>query len=96
MKITQIECIPLSVPTPMRGKGTAGRLLLVKIHTDEGIIGIGDAGGVNQDAVVAYDQNLGKASHRRRSAEQKLNFVQNQRGNSFRLGHVISRCSLYH
>jgi L-Ala-D/L-Glu epimerase len=52
MKITEIECIPLSLPTPMRGEGTAGRLLLVKVHTDEGLVGIGDAGGVNQDAIV--------------------------------------------
>jgi L-alanine-DL-glutamate epimerase-like enolase superfamily enzyme len=53
LKITQIECVPLSIPTPMRGPGTAGRLLLVKIHTDEGITGIADAGGVNQDIVIS-------------------------------------------
>jgi L-alanine-DL-glutamate epimerase-like enolase superfamily enzyme len=52
VKITEIECIPLSLPTPMRGEGTAGRMLLIKIHTDEGIYGIGDAGGVNQEAII--------------------------------------------
>ncbi len=53
MKITEIECVPLSLPTPMRGEGTAGRVLMVKIHTDEGITGMADAGGVNQDIVIA-------------------------------------------
>lgn len=52
MKITEIECIPLSLPTPMRGEGTTGRMLMIKIHTDEGVTGIADAGGVNQDAIV--------------------------------------------
>ena len=52
MKITQIECVPLSVPSPMRGEGSFGNILLVKIHTDEGITGIGDAGGVNQEAII--------------------------------------------
>ena len=53
LKITQVEMVPVTIPTPMRGPGTAGRLLLVKIHTDEGITGIGDAGGVNQDMAIA-------------------------------------------
>jgi L-alanine-DL-glutamate epimerase-like enolase superfamily enzyme len=53
MKITRIECVPLSLPTPMRGKDRFGNILLVKIHTDEGITGIGDAGGVNQEIVTA-------------------------------------------
>lgn len=52
MKITHIECVPLSVPTPMRGEGTKGNLLFVKIHTDEGVTGYADAGGVNQEVVT--------------------------------------------
>ncbi len=52
MKITHIECLPLSVPTPMRGEGRVSNVLLVKLHTDEGLIGIADAGGVNQEAVI--------------------------------------------
>ncbi|HEY96051.1 MAG TPA: mandelate racemase/muconate lactonizing enzyme family protein [Dehalococcoidia bacterium] len=52
MKITKVECVPLSIPTPMRGEGRAGNILLVKLHTDEGLVGIGDAGGVNQEIVV--------------------------------------------
>ncbi len=52
MKITSIECVPLSLPTPMRGEGRFGNILLAKIHTDEGITGIGDAGGVNQEAII--------------------------------------------
>jgi len=52
MKITQIECIPLSLPLTMHGEGKVGNVLLVKMHTDEGITGMADAGGVNQDAVI--------------------------------------------
>ncbi len=53
MKITFIDCLPLSLPRKMHGEGARkGDILLVKIHTDEGIVGIGDAGGVNQDAVT--------------------------------------------
>ena len=53
MKITQIECIPLSIPTPMRGANTAGNALFVKLHTDEGLVGYADAGMVSQDIVVS-------------------------------------------
>src|SRR3990172_425594 len=53
MKITQIECLPISAPSPMRGPNAASNILLVKLHTDEGLVGIGDAGGVNQDIVVS-------------------------------------------
>ncbi|HEY93651.1 MAG TPA: mandelate racemase/muconate lactonizing enzyme family protein [Dehalococcoidia bacterium] len=51
MKITEIECVPISLPL----KGQPGRLndlLMIKIHTDEGITGIGDGGLVNQDIVT--------------------------------------------
>ena len=51
MKITEIECIPISVPL----KSQPGRLnntLLIKISTDEGITGIGDGGLVSQDIVT--------------------------------------------
>ncbi|MFC2071076.1 mandelate racemase/muconate lactonizing enzyme family protein, partial [Chloroflexota bacterium] len=62
MKITKIECLPLSVPSPMRGEGRVSNVLLVKLHTDEGITGIADAGGVNQDAVIvmikSWEQTL--------------------------------------
>ncbi len=52
MKITEIECVPLSLPSPMRGKGRLNDVLLVKIHTDEGITGIADAGQVNQETII--------------------------------------------
>jgi L-alanine-DL-glutamate epimerase-like enolase superfamily enzyme len=51
MKITKIECIPLSIPSKRQG-GRVGNILLVKLHTDEGITGMADAGGVDQDAVI--------------------------------------------
>jgi L-alanine-DL-glutamate epimerase-like enolase superfamily enzyme len=52
MKITQIECVPLSVPSTMRGKGAVSNVVLVKLHTDEGIVGMADAGGVHQEAMI--------------------------------------------
>ena len=50
MKITQVECVPLTLPSSL---GRTNSVLLVKIHTDEGFTGIGDGGGVNQDMVTA-------------------------------------------
>ncbi len=61
MKITQIECIPLSVPSPMRGPKTVSPILFVKIHTDEGLVGYADAGGVNQDIVIAMVKDFAPA-----------------------------------
>jgi len=56
MKITGIECVPLSLPG-RRDEGAVGRTLLVKLHTDEGITGMADAGGVNQDIVTLMVQS---------------------------------------
>jgi L-alanine-DL-glutamate epimerase-like enolase superfamily enzyme len=36
----------------MRGPTAVANILLVKLHTDEGFVGIGDAGQVNQDVVT--------------------------------------------
>ncbi len=52
MKITEIECIPLSLPSLMRGPRVLNNVLFVKVHTDEGIVGYADAGQVNQDIVT--------------------------------------------
>ena len=49
MKITQVECVPLTLPSSM---GRTNNVLLVKLHTDEGITGMADGGGVNQDMVT--------------------------------------------
>jgi L-alanine-DL-glutamate epimerase-like enolase superfamily enzyme len=49
MKITQIECVPLTLPS---SRGRTNSTLLVKLHTDEGITGYADGGGVNQDLVT--------------------------------------------
>jgi L-alanine-DL-glutamate epimerase-like enolase superfamily enzyme len=59
MKITHIECLPLSVPGTMRGDGAVSNTLLVKLHTDEGITGMADAGQVNQDAVMVMVKSWG-------------------------------------
>ena len=52
MRIKKIECIPVTVkfskPFPMGGgveQGSAG--IILKVHTDEGIVGIADSGGTS-------------------------------------------------
>ena len=50
MKITKVEAIPCTLP---RKEGPPdSNVVLVKIHTDEGIIGAADGGTGNQDAVM--------------------------------------------
>jgi L-alanine-DL-glutamate epimerase-like enolase superfamily enzyme len=53
MKITKIECIPITIPIKQRVVMSGGPLLgstlvLVKMHTDEGITGIADSGGTSE------------------------------------------------
>ena len=43
MKITKIELIPVSLP-PVNPKKRTTNIVLIKMHTDEGIVGIADAG----------------------------------------------------
>jgi L-alanine-DL-glutamate epimerase-like enolase superfamily enzyme len=52
MKITKLEALPMSLPSPMRGPNTTNKVCMLKIHTDEGITGVADAGGVNQAIVI--------------------------------------------
>jgi L-alanine-DL-glutamate epimerase-like enolase superfamily enzyme len=52
MKITKIECIPVSLrfvkPVVMSGGAEAcSNVILVKMHTDEGIMGIAESGGTS-------------------------------------------------
>ena len=47
MKIKQIERIPLQIPlktpfTTAKAKQTSARIVVIKLHTDEGIVGIGE------------------------------------------------------
>ncbi len=50
MKITKVEAIPCSIPRKEGGMGS--NVVLVKIYTDEGIIGAADGGTCGQDAVM--------------------------------------------
>ena len=50
MKITKVEAIPCSIPR--KGGGMGSNVVLVKIHTDEGIIGAADGGTCAQDNVM--------------------------------------------
>jgi L-alanine-DL-glutamate epimerase-like enolase superfamily enzyme len=43
MKITKIECFPISLPRPPPSKRT-NKLVLIKIYTDEGIVGVAEGG----------------------------------------------------
>ncbi len=70
MRITKIECFPVTAkfkkPFPMGGGvelGSAG--VVVKIHTDDGIIGLGDTGGTSawyrgesQDSIMSVINNI--------------------------------------
>jgi L-alanine-DL-glutamate epimerase-like enolase superfamily enzyme len=49
MKITKIECTPLTLPRPMQG--TATNIVLIKLYTDEGVVGIADSGACYPDGV---------------------------------------------
>ncbi len=50
MKITRVEAIPCSIPR--KEGGMDSNVVLVKIYTDEGIIGAADGGTCGQDAVM--------------------------------------------
>jgi L-alanine-DL-glutamate epimerase-like enolase superfamily enzyme len=70
LKITKVECIPTTVPYQRPfvlagGAVTGSTGVLVKLHTDEGITGIGDSGhasewysGETQDSLMALITNL--------------------------------------
>ncbi len=70
MKITKVECIPVSVkykrPFVLAGGAVDASVgVLLKLHTDEGIVGIGDSGcasewysGETQDSLTALITNL--------------------------------------
>ena len=69
MKITKIECIPVTLklkkPVLMSGGALTGSIcILLKIHTDEGITGIADSGstsewysGETQESIMAMIKN---------------------------------------
>jgi L-alanine-DL-glutamate epimerase-like enolase superfamily enzyme len=70
MKITKIECIPVSLrfakPVVMSGGAeAASHCVIVKIHTDEGITGIAESGGTSlwymgesQDSIMSNITNI--------------------------------------
>lgn len=56
MKITKIECIPVTSPykKPFVESGTiirGTRNVVVKVHTDEGITGVGESGGAEESII---------------------------------------------
>jgi len=50
MKITKIECIPCTLPR--KGGGTPSNVVLTKVYTDEGIMGVAEGGTCPQDVVM--------------------------------------------
>jgi L-alanine-DL-glutamate epimerase-like enolase superfamily enzyme len=70
MKITKVECLPLTLPYRRPFVLSSGAVngsdgVLVKIHTDEGIVGIGDSGhgaepysGETQDSLMSLIVNV--------------------------------------
>src|SRR5512139_3664326 len=65
MKITKVECIPISFPRRFPGveaqKGAVGMpSLFVKVHTDEGIVGMGETGHIAADYIGStQESNVG-------------------------------------
>jgi L-alanine-DL-glutamate epimerase-like enolase superfamily enzyme len=54
MKITKIQCFPISLSRPPPSK-RAGKAVLVKLYTDEGIVGVAEAG---EYISTPYDQDI--------------------------------------
>jgi L-alanine-DL-glutamate epimerase-like enolase superfamily enzyme len=50
MKITKVEGIPCSLPR--KGGGMGSNVVLIKIHTDEGIVGAADGGTCDQNSAL--------------------------------------------
>jgi L-alanine-DL-glutamate epimerase-like enolase superfamily enzyme len=80
MKITKLECIPYTKPSKVPQRGAipnrpnqrpvppGPRAVLLKIHTDEGIVGMGDAGmaslgyaGDTVDSIIGFLKVVGPA-----------------------------------
>ena len=65
MKITKVECFPISFPRRVPGvdaqKGVVGMpSLFVKVHTDEGIVGMGETGHIAADYIGStQESNIG-------------------------------------
>jgi L-alanine-DL-glutamate epimerase-like enolase superfamily enzyme len=63
MKITKVECFPISFPRRIPGveakKGDPGMpSLFVKVHTDEGIVGMGETGHIAMDYIGSTQDAL--------------------------------------
>lgn len=71
MEITEIECYPISIPwkrtRKIRGQEVTGsESVLIKIHTDTGVTGIGETGGTalsytgdSQESIIGFLQQTG-------------------------------------
>lgn len=72
MEITKIECLPITIPWA-RTRNVHGRevlgsdSVLLKIHTDEGITGIGETGGTalsytgdSQESIIGFLKDVGE------------------------------------
>ena len=59
MKITKVECYPISYPRIRPGAETMGMpSVFVKIHTDEGIVGMGETGHVAADYIGSTQESI--------------------------------------
>lgn len=58
MKITKVECYPVSYPRIRPGADTMGMpSVFVKVHTDEGIVGMGETGHVAADYIGSTQES---------------------------------------
>ncbi len=59
MKITKVECYPISYPRIRPGAETMGMpSVFIKIHTDEGIVGMGETGHVAADYIGSTQESI--------------------------------------
>ena len=59
MKITKVECYPISYPRIRPGAETMGMpRVFVKVHTDEGIVGMGETGHVAADYIGSTQESI--------------------------------------
>jgi L-alanine-DL-glutamate epimerase-like enolase superfamily enzyme len=59
MKITKVECYPISFPRERPGGTTIGMpSVFIKVHTDEGIVGMGETGHIAEDYIGSTQESI--------------------------------------
>ena len=96
MKITKIELIPVSLP-PVQPQKKTTNIVVIKMHTDEGIIGIADGGEYGPSAASTWSWKSSSPGSPSLSAPirwTKVNPGQVKKIYPYQCGSILSRlCS---